>query len=256
MDWITSLWVSVLGAAVWSAALVGFRWAYHRSGKLSGTWYQVTYHSDDAGMTGIPWSVELVRARHHRAESTGTMWRIHRPFPDRKWSFWARYDDGRLDGTYWSVRGDGGTGSIHLRQFSNSNLRGRFVESQLRDDSIVYLVAPLEWIRVGSPDEIRVLPWLDLSESNRMSRHLPHRVTRLLRRQLSNCLDEHGEDANNWRRRLLESCSYTGALSDLTGPLAMEAEKQRRGFKASPGTPVVNADRTGPEPAGASEQQV
>ncbi|HEX3647763.1 MAG TPA: hypothetical protein VHV49_05005, partial [Pseudonocardiaceae bacterium] len=69
------------------------------------------------------------------------------------------------------------------------------------------------------------------------------RVRRIVNQGLAGYSALHGENADGWRRRLLESLSYGAALIDLSGPLAMEAEKKRRGnvdssLLSSPGQPL------------------
>lgn len=246
MEWLTNVAVSIVGAAIWSAIVLITRFGYLRSGKLSGNWYQVAYYADDPTMNGIPWSIELIRVRHQRDTVSGQMWRVHNPHYDRKWYFVGRYDDGHFDCIYWAVKGSGGCGSLHLWRVSDNNLRGRFVESQIihsgSNISIEYLDAPLEWIRVGSSDESRVLPWLDLAEVEQVKKHVPARSVRLFKRRLSRYFGD-SEDAATKRRAVLERLSYGGAFIDLTGPLAMEAEKRRRTQCAleppdSPGKPM------------------
>ncbi|MCK2221931.1 hypothetical protein MF672_050205 [Actinomadura sp. ATCC 31491] len=232
-EWFSNILISVLGAGVWSALVLVAKAYYERSGALAGLWYQVTYYADDPAMRGVPWSVELMRVRHHRQSVSGHIWRIHGPYLDRKWSFVGRYSDGCMDGTYWSVKGGGGRGSLHLWRVSDNNLRGRFVESQLVHDgpemSIVYLEAPLEWIRLGSHEERRVLPWLELDKTAQMEPYMPKYMIQALRQGVARCYGEgRVHEANDWRRQLLEGLGYAGALVDLTGPLAMEAEKRRR----------------------------
>ncbi|SEH01557.1 hypothetical protein SAMN05444920_1215 [Nonomuraea solani] len=240
-EWFSNIIVSVLGAGVWSALVLGAKAYYERSGALAGIWYQVTYYADDPAMRKIPWSVELLRVRHHRRTISGHIWRVHNPYFDRKWSFVGRYSDGCMDGTYWSVKGGGGRGSLHLWRVSDNNLRGRFVESQLVHDgpdmSIVYLEAPLEWIRLGSHEEKRVVPWLELDKTDQMEPYVPKYMIRTLRQGVARCFGEgQAQEANNWRKRLLEGLGYARALVDLTGPLAMEEEKQRRAAPAAPAT--------------------
>jgi hypothetical protein len=93
--------------------------------------------------------------------------------------------------------------------------------------SIAYLDAPLEWIRLGSSEERRAAAWLEPNEIDHVKIHMPGRTVQILKQSLSHYFGDSRE-AVTWRRKFLEGLGYGGSFVDLTGPLAMEQEKQRR----------------------------
>jgi hypothetical protein len=145
-----------------------------RSGQLAGEWYQITYDPNDWSKL---WSIEWLNVSHHYDTIEGTMWRVWRhpcaqPHFDRQWKFLAHFRNGFLVGHYWSESGDGGDGSLHLRHPRRSYCQGKFQEELPTGDPGAFNVnfeAPLDWIRVGSDNEPRVLNYFDQARrTNRM----------------------------------------------------------------------------------------
>jgi hypothetical protein len=245
MVWLVSILLGLVATALWELLEAGIRAWRERSGPLAGDWYQVTYNVEDKDMAREPWSIEWIQIRHRGHTLSGTFWRIFCCYYDRQWSFEGRFNDGEIIGHYWAVRGEGGRGILALSRLSNGMYKGEFRERNNIFEALSirseYSGNPLEWIRVGSGGEERILPWLHLMPPDDSDqRYLPRRIRKLLRQRLTVPYDiESGS-------RVLEAMGYATGLIDLTGPLAIERERRRarreraeRESKADPGAPEL-----------------
>lgn len=207
----------VIAAAIWAAVTQLVRRGRERRGFLAGWWWQITY-PPVSGATVIPvsseaeaangsaevlfrdpmehsawsladpddspWSIELLYIRQRNEIFSGEAWRVYREHPERRWVSSGRCgNDSIVDGIYWANRGEGGHGTFHLWAFiGSSRYCGEFSESKVQlgpsGPRFEFSSAPLEWVRVGSDEEAKVLSWLRRAVPQKLDSSWPRRVQR------------------------------------------------------------------------------
>ncbi len=176
-----------------------------------------------------PWSIELIRVMHSKRNFKARCWRIFPAHYSRRWrSDGALMDDSIIDGRYWCDRGDGGHGTFHLftsiepgrccGEFSSAEAKLRFSEL-----SSEFNGAPLEWIKLGSRSEEKVLKWLKRAELTPAYPCLPRKARPVL----------DGALGRRRPRRWLRDFGYGTATSgDLTIIHALERLRRNEEHEA------------------------
>jgi hypothetical protein len=185
---------------------------------------------------GRPWSIEILHLRHGRSRFTGSMWRVYsmrddasgrRDTLNRRWQSNGRaYEDAIVDGLYWCDRGEGGHGVFRLWTINKvSHYCGDFVADKVSPNAKGVnregFTAPVEWIRIGSGAEIKMLPWfvddrLIVDLLRRGNKWWPRSVRRRMKRLLDGRVPA-------WQ----EAAAYTSTLTgDLTAAHAVAQLKQ------------------------------
>ena len=144
----------------------------------------------------LPWSIELICVRHQGKEVLADNWRVYNstdddPHYDRKWSSRGRCaNDSVIDSYYWSERGEGGHGTFQLWMITSGRFCGQFSQSittvRNNESSNEFISSYLEWIRLGSDAEHKVLEWFESPSYsiNNKARSWPMRVRNKMRRAL------------------------------------------------------------------------
>lgn len=144
----------------------------------------------------LPWSIELIRVRHQGNEVLADNWRVynstdHDPHYDRKWSSRGRCaNDSVIDSYYWSEHGEGGHGTFQLWMITSGRFCGQFSQSitmaKNNESSNEFISSYLEWIRLGSDAEHKVLEWFESPSYsiNNKARSWPMKVRNKMRRVL------------------------------------------------------------------------
>jgi hypothetical protein len=144
----------------------------------------------------LPWSIELICVRHQGNEVLADNWRVYNstdddPHYDRKWSSMGRCsNDSVIDSYYWSERGEGGHGTFQLWMITSGRFCGQFSQSittaRNNESSNEFISSHLEWIRLGSDAEHKVLEWFESPNYsiNNKAHSWPMKVRNKMRRAL------------------------------------------------------------------------
>jgi hypothetical protein len=192
-------------------------WTRERSGELAGDWLQVTYVPDDETLTRV-WSIEWLRVRQRKKVLRATAWRLSPLDFQRKWALNASAYPALIEGIYWAERGRGGHGQFQLIHVDDDRYSGNYRTATGKPTTsgveVLFIGAPMEWVKVGSDRAERLTP-LIADHLPKAQRHLPW----YLRRRVAAAVKRPTPLSEHW--------AYASAIYNPQLAFVWEAERRR-----------------------------
>ncbi len=208
MGFLWGILSSLTATALVAGIVARMRRQRERTGEVAGYWLQVTYEVGDTERKKPARSVELLELRHHRADLTGTMWRLYCSDYAKRWSFVGRSEHGVVSGVYWATRDPrGGFGSLLMTQEDRWLYSGEFfwtVYERSSEDGELHVTRrpePLEWIALQGCHDVGVQKIVQRYLENGNTEYLPVRCRAVL-----------GIEPAYWRARIREALANGSGL--------------------------------------------